>query len=209
MDSKRLEAFTDGVFAIVVTLLVLDIKLPDGTTADNLENNIIHILPSLGTYFLSFLVVGLYWIFHHRASHYFKSSDTPVLWLNLVYLMFIALIPFSASMLSKFIYTPWAILFYGVNLLLITLSGWLIFLYLYRHKNLVQGEITPEIFRAQRHHYLKIAYLYAIGIISGFYLPRISIYIYVIVTLNLILGTLSTKFSWQRRIKNNTLGVSK
>lgn len=203
MEKSRLEAFTDGVFAIVVTLLVLDIKLPTNTTSDNLENNILRILPALATYALSYMVVGLYWIFHHRASHWFKSADTGVLWLNIVYLMFIGLVPFSASMLSKFTYSPWAILFYGLNLIAITIAGFTIVNYLYRHSHLVKGDFTREIYVAQRYQYTKIALLYAVGIVLGFIYPAASIYIYVFVTLYLILATLFPQLSWQRKVGHN------
>lgn len=201
MDKTRLEAFTDAVFAIVVTLLVLDIKLPEGTTAQNLENNIIHILPALATYVLSYLVVGLYWVFHHRASQWFKSADTPVLWLNIVYLMFIGLVPFSTSLLSEFTFTSWAILFYGLNLLAITLAGFVIVWYMYHHSHLLKADFKHSIYAAQRYQYAKIAVLYTVGIILGFINTHISIYIYVFVTAYLILSTLFPQLSWQRRFR--------
>lgn len=203
MDKNRLEAFTDAVFAIVVTLLVLDIRLPEGTTAQNLEDNIVHILPALATYVLSYLVVGLYWVFHHRASQWFKSADTTVLWLNIVYLMFIGLVPFSTSMLSEFTFTSWAILFYGFNLLAITLAGFAIVQYMYHHKQLLKGDFTRQIYIAQRYQYAKIAALYTVGIFFGFIDPQISIYIYVFVTAYLILSTLFPQLSWQRRVQAN------
>jgi len=201
MEKTRLEAFTDAVFAIVVTLLVLDIRLPEGTTAQNLENNIIHILPALATYILSYLVVGLYWVFHHRASQWFKSADTGMLWLNIVYLLFIGLVPFSTSLLSSFTFTPWAILFYGLNLLAITLAGFAIVQYMYHHKHLLKGDFTRRIYVAQRYQYAKNAALYTIGIIFGFINPQISIYIYVFVTAYLILATLFPQLSWQRQFR--------
>ena len=203
MDKNRLEAFTDAVFAIVATLLVLDIRLPVGTNPQNLENNIVHILPSLTTYFLSYLVVGLYWVFHHRASQWFKSASTAMLWLNIVYLMFIGLVPFSTSMLSEFTFTPWAILFYGLNLLAITLAGFTIVWYMHQNQQLLKGDFTHKIYVAQRYQYTKIAVLYTIGIVLGFVYPQASIYIYVFVTAYLILSTLLPQLSWQRRFIRN------
>jgi uncharacterized membrane protein len=97
MTKDRLETFTDGVFAIVVTLLVLDIKLPQGITTANLGGSLVHILSSLGTYGLSFTIIGLYWVFHHLASRMFNEIDNWVAWLNIIHIMFIGLIPFTAK----------------------------------------------------------------------------------------------------------------
>jgi uncharacterized membrane protein len=200
MDKTRLEAFTDGIFAIVVTLLVLDIRMPDNTTSQNLDMNIIHILPALGTYVLSYLVIGLQWIFHHSASRMFKAVDTRIIWLNIVYIMLVGLIPFTTGLLSKFTYTTWAIVIYGINLLIVNLAGFLVMYYLYRHRQFATAEYTPRVFAAQGYQYIKVAALYTIGIVLAFVLPQASIYVYGFVTLYLILSTLYTRVSWRRTL---------
>lgn len=201
MDKARLEAFSDGVFAIVVTLLVLDIKLPVGTTEETLGQNIIHVLPALGTYVLSYLIVGLYWIFHHRVASLIKSIDSRLLWLNIIYLMCIGLIPFTTSMLSEFIFSPTAIAGYGLNLVAITVSGFLIVRYLYAHKHLMTVKFTESMYESQRQQYVMIALLYALGALFGFLLPEISIFIYVSTTIYLILGTVFPRLWWMRRMR--------
>lgn len=200
MEKTRLEAFTDGVFAIVVTLLVLDIRLPEGTTTNNLGHNLVHVIPMFSTYVLSYCIVGLYWIFHHSASRMFKSIDTRILCLNIVHLMLVGLIPFSTSVLSKFTFTKWAIVLYGVNILAINLTGWLVMHYLYRHKNLGNGSLNQTVYRSLRRLYLKVASLYAVAIILGFIAPQASIYIYGLITLYLIFTTLFPRFSWRRSL---------
>lgn len=202
MNKARMEAFTDGVFAIVVTLLVLDFQLPVGTTTSNLGNGLRHILPVLGTYALSYTIVGLYWIFHHTVSHTVKSVDTRIMWMNIIHIMFIGLIPFTTSVLGKFTFIPWAIAIYGINILLINLTGWFITFYLYRHQGLLVEKLGRSAFAAQNRQYIKIALLYAIGIAIAFILPEISIYIYGFVTLYLILGTLFPRITWRRHIDN-------
>ncbi len=201
MKKARLEAFTDGVFAIVVTLLVLDIHLPEGTTVHNLGANLIHVLPTFGTYVLSYLIVGLYWIFHHSATRRFKSIDSRILCLNIVHLMLVGLIPFSTSVLSEFTFTTWAIVLYGVNILAINLTGWLVIQYLYRHQNLADGNFTQTAYKSQRRLYIKVASFYAVAIALGFIAPQASVYIYGFITLYLIFTVLFPRLSWRRSLE--------
>lgn len=196
-----MEAFTDGVFAIVVTLLVLDFHLPAHTTSGNLGEQLTAILPTLGTYVLSYTIVGLYWIFHHTVSTTIKSIDTRVMWMNIVHIMFIGLIPFTTSVLGEFTFTPWAIVLYGFDILLINLTGWLITYYLYRHQDLLVTALSKTNFSALNRQYIKIAFLYAVGMALAFALPEISIYIYAFVTVYLILGTLFPQITWRKRLQ--------
>ncbi len=200
MEKTRLEAFTDGVFAIVVTLLVLDIRLPEGTTTHNLGDNLVHVIPTFSTYVLSYFIVGLYWIFHHSVTRRFKSIDSRILCLNIVHLMLVGLIPFSTSVLSEFTFTTWAIVLYGVNILAINLTGWLVIHYLYRHKDLVNGDFGQTAYKLQRRLYIKIASFYAIAIALGFITPQASIYIYALITLYLIFTVLFPRLSWRRSL---------
>lgn len=197
MDRTRLETFTDGIFAIVVTLLVLDIKLPVNTTVNNLDSNLIHLLPSLATYALSFIIVGLYWIFHQAVAQRFKSINTRVMWLNIIHLLFVGLIPFTTSLMSRYTFSTWAIVIYGGNILAINLAGWSVTKYFYNHPELHEGKFTHLTFIAQRRQYIKIALLYASGIVMAFFVPEISIYIYAFVTGYLVLGTVVDKLSWR------------
>ncbi len=202
MEKSRLEAFTDGVFAIVITLLVLDIKLPGDTTTQNLDSNLEHILPALGAYALSFTIVGMYWVAHHLASRMFKTIDPRIIWLNNLHLLFVCLIPFTTSLLSKFTFAPWAVAIYGVNILLINLAGWLVVHYLFRHQNLAKREFTDKMFAVHRNQYLKIALLYAFGIVFSVINPHISIFIYGLVTIYVIIGTIFPTLSWRRRLSS-------
>lgn len=188
------------MFAIVVTLLVLDFRSPAGATSSNLGDSLKYVLPTLGTYALSYTIVGLYWIFHHTVSNTVKSVDTRIMWMNIVHIMFIGLIPFTTSVLDKFVFTPWAIAIYGVNILLMNLSVWFIMYYLYRHQNLLLNELSWSAFAAQNRRYVTIASLYAVGIAIAFILPEVCIYIYGLVTMNLILGALFPRITWRKHL---------
>ena len=100
-DVDRVVAFSDGVFAIAITLLVLSITVP--TVADKkLGDALQDLLPELFTYALSFLVVGVYWMAHHRAFRSLVKVNRPLLWINLFLLGSIALLPLPTEILGKY-----------------------------------------------------------------------------------------------------------
>ena len=102
---NRIEALTDGVFAIVMTLLVLDISLSsfaDASTKAELMQGLLKLSPKFYSYALSFLALGFLWHQHHLAFHHIKRSNTALTWINIVGLMFVALVPFSTSVLSEY-----------------------------------------------------------------------------------------------------------
>jgi uncharacterized membrane protein len=90
MDSKRLEAFTDGVIAIIITIMVLNLDPPKGGDLSSLRES----GPMFSAYLLSFVNVGLYWNNHHNLMHATESIDGKVLWLNLSLLFWLSLVPF-------------------------------------------------------------------------------------------------------------------
>jgi uncharacterized membrane protein len=99
-DSDRLIAFSDAVIAVAITLLVLDLKLPEGLSDAQLPEALAGSLHGFFVYVLSFLVIGLLWMGHHEQFSYIRRVDALLIWLNLFYLMTIGLIPFFTSLLS-------------------------------------------------------------------------------------------------------------
>jgi uncharacterized membrane protein len=98
----RLLALSDGIFAFAITLLILNIVLPDNTTKAEVPQALIALWPKYLAFLISFLVIALYWIVHVRQFRFIRKYNTGLLWLNLIFLMFIVLIPFSTSVLSNF-----------------------------------------------------------------------------------------------------------
>ena len=93
MTSKRLEAFSDGVLAIIITIMVLELKVPKDYTIDSL----IKILPTFISYFVSFLYVSVYWVTHHQLFKVSEKINTRTLWANLNLLFWLSIIPFTTS----------------------------------------------------------------------------------------------------------------
>ena len=105
VGTERLVAFSDGVFAVAITLLVLDVRLPDlpaHVSNGALAAALVSILPKIGGYVLSFLVVGEFWYLHHQRFRYIVRCDSPLIWLNLLLLLTVSFVPFASAVLSEY-----------------------------------------------------------------------------------------------------------
>jgi uncharacterized membrane protein len=127
VEFSRIVAFSDGVFAIAITLLVLNLEVPERIPGDDLTTALLEQWPDLMAYVISFAVIGRFWIVHHRFFSSVVGFDGRLLWLNLFYLGWIALFPFSAQVLGDHGGDAGAIVLYSVNLSGITLVGLLMF----------------------------------------------------------------------------------
>jgi len=121
LDLERLVFFSDAIVAIAITLLVfgVQINIPEGahlTFAD-----IGHSWPHFSSFFLSFFIIALFWKIHHEFFHYIRMVDSALLWFNIIWLLFIVLIPFSSSLVSTHFFDKPAIIIYCVNILCITI----------------------------------------------------------------------------------------
>lgn len=113
MSSSRLESFSDGVLAIIITIMVLSLKAPE---ADSLKA-LLKVVPSLLAYVLSFVYVAIYWNNHHHLMKLVKIIDGKTLWLNNLWLFFISLIPWATEWVSRFHASSLPVFIYGITLL--------------------------------------------------------------------------------------------
>lgn len=122
MGKGRLEAFSDGVLAIIITIMVLEIKAPEGATLDALAP----LAPSLLSYVLSFICVGIYWNNHHHLLQAGKRVTGSVLWANLHLLFWLSLLPFATRWMGDNHLAPLPSMAYGVILLASAIAYWLL-----------------------------------------------------------------------------------
>jgi uncharacterized membrane protein len=119
---NRIEALTDGVYAIAMTLLVLGVEVPrtmeESVPAAQL---LISLIPDFFQYILAFIVLAVLWTFHHEQFHHIRFIDRHILWLNILTLMFITMVPFSSSFADTYINQQLASVFFSANLLIIGL----------------------------------------------------------------------------------------
>ncbi|MDB5237652.1 MAG: hypothetical protein JWL88_754 [Parcubacteria group bacterium] len=194
MNKNRIEALSDGIFAIVLTILVFDLKIPAGalvlTNADFLSQLLI-LWPVIVSITLSFIVICVFWINHNYLFHSFvKSVDRGLNLLNIVYMLFLVFIPFSARLVGEYPYIPAAAIVYGLDILMVSIFAKL----MYRHvqKNAeMQHELSSR-FLKQAHIRMTITPVsYFIGILCApFFIPA-SIFFYLFpIVFNLIPGSL-------------------
>ncbi|WP_435359332.1 TMEM175 family protein [Haloarchaeobius sp. DFWS5] len=154
-ETSRLVAFSDGVIAIAITLLVFDLtvpKLPPGTSDSVLPTLVFDQRHELFGYALSFLVIGLYWMLHRRVFIYVTAHDRKLLWLNLFFLMFVAFLPFATDLFTDHP-NRFGVSFYAVTqaatgytlALLWLYAGW---------KNLVEDGLTSRLVLARAARFL-------------------------------------------------------
>ncbi|PUZ23455.1 hypothetical protein DCC81_20180 [Chitinophaga parva] len=114
MNKTRLEAFSDGVFAIIITIMVLEIKVPHGAEWLDLAE----LLPVFLSYVLSFIYVGIYWGNHHHLVHTAKEVSSGIIWANLHLLFWLSLLPFSTGWMGENHNSPNTVVVYCLNLML-------------------------------------------------------------------------------------------
>jgi uncharacterized membrane protein len=114
MSKGRLEAFSDGVLAVIITIMVLEMKPPHGTSLGAL----VPVLPVFLSYVLSFIYLGIYWNNHHHLLHATQHVSGGILWANLHLLFWLSLIPFATAWMGENHFAPWPVAMYGIVFLL-------------------------------------------------------------------------------------------
>ncbi len=122
MGKNRLEAFSDGVIAILITIMVLELKVPRGETVAAL----VPLVPVFFTYVLSFVYLGIYWNNHHHMLHAAQRVTGPILWANLHLLFWLSLIPFATGWMGENHFAPAPSALYGAVLLMAAIAYWIL-----------------------------------------------------------------------------------
>jgi len=122
MGKNRLEAFSDGVIAIIITIMVLEMKAPHGSDLTALRS----LGPVFLSYVLSFIYVGIYWNNHHHMLHTMRHVNGPVLWANLHLLFWLSLIPFVTGWMGENHFADWPVALYGVVLLMSSIAYYIL-----------------------------------------------------------------------------------
>src|ERR1700740_19556 len=113
--TDRTEGISDGVFAVSLTLLILDVRPPEGGVSQ-LVHGLVLIAPRLGTFALSFAIVAYYWLVHHLIFASLRGVKVALIWANMLFLFTIAVLPFSTAVLGRYSLAPVALAIYGANL---------------------------------------------------------------------------------------------
>ncbi|MBX3111652.1 MAG: DUF1211 domain-containing protein [Fimbriimonadaceae bacterium] len=176
MTKGRLEAFTDGVVAILITIMVLELKVPHGSDLSALRE----IYPTLLAYLMSFVLVGIYWNNHHHMMHAAKHVDGGVMWSNLNLLFWLSLVPFTTNWMDETMFAPTTVGVYGVNLLLCAIAYAILVRALVRLHGR-QSDLAQRIGRDYKGN-LSVVF-YVVGVAVSYWLPAVALACYVAVTL--------------------------
>jgi uncharacterized membrane protein len=196
LNKNRLEALSDGVFAIVMTLLVIEIKVPEIiekiNTAHLLEE-LTHLRPIFISYFLTFAIISVLWLAHHFLFHgYAKTINRGLVQLNVVFLSFLSLIPFSSHFLGTYLDQPLAIVIFGTNMLLAYLMIFIMQFYILNSKDVENNVLSLRIIRQGRVRMLANLICTFFGIGFGLLNPYLGIVLFIIpVIFNAVPGILN------------------
>ncbi len=185
LGKERIGAFSDGVFAIAVTLLVLDLKLPalppglsHAQAGALLAHKLRAMWPQVLAYALSFMIVGVYWVAHHLMLASVRRVDRTLLWLNNLFLMCIAFVPFAASLLGAYHDQSPAVAAYGACLVVSSLALQLWWTYATRGGRLLHSDVTPRYVRLGAQRTLIAAGIYLAATMLAFVAPLVSVALY-------------------------------
>jgi uncharacterized membrane protein len=170
-ETQRIEAFSDGVFAIAITLLIIEIGVPQVTGEESLAEALRDLWPNYLAYVLSFVMIGIYWANHHSFFRLFVRTDHYFLMLNVFFLMAIAFLPFPTAVLGEYLDDPAqrdvAVRLYSLGLLLPAFTWFCVWLY-GNARGLVDDRLALEYVRFLTAQYLLSNILYAGAFVLSF-----------------------------------------
>ena len=176
MGKGRLEAFSDGVIAVIITIMVLELKAPHGATVEEL----LPLLPTFLTYVLSFIFVGIYWVNHHHFFHIIHKVSGGLLWANLHLLFWLSLIPFTTAWMGENHFTTWPVAIYASNLVGCAIAYTIMTIVAVRVEG-PNSEIARAVGKDKKGKLSLLIYLFSIPL--AFFWPILSCVLFVTVAL--------------------------
>lgn len=176
MNKNRLEAFSDGVLAIIITIMVLELKVPEGMDFESLKP----LFPKFFSYILSFIYVGIYWNNHHHMMHTVKQVTGGILWANLHLLFWLSLIPFVTAWIGENNFASFPMTMYGVILLMSAIAYFILQSQILK-KHGPNSVLSKAIGKDLKGKISSV--LYIIGIISANFNPLFAGLMYIAVAL--------------------------
>ena len=142
----RVTSFSDAVMAIAITLLIIEMIIPNASP-DLLISELSNLIPKFFSHVVSFFIIGSYWIAHHSMFTYIKDYDNNLLWINLLFLFFVSFIPFPSALLGEYTSVQLIIIIYSSNIALLGFSLWLLWFYASRNFKLISKDVNPRIIK--------------------------------------------------------------
>lgn len=189
LPANRIEALADGIFAVAMTLLVLELKVPEPDHAEPgaLAHALGALAPKILAYAVGFVILGTFWVGHHYQFHYIRRTDRVLLWINIAFLLVVSFLPFAVALLGSYASESAPAILYGAVLLAAgscLLAQWT---YATRGRRLVASDLDESVVRALRGRVLFGMLGYGAGLAAAFVAPRASLAIYAVMPLAYVL----------------------
>ena len=196
MRSLRLEALGDGIFAIAMTIMVLELKFPE-LELDNWHSFVVAVSAvkyDFLCYIISFIVLGIMWFGHRVMFEFIGRTNRYFIFLGVLFYMFVCLVPFSTKLLAEHPLKWFSILIYALNLSMCNITLFIQWKYGLKQKSLLEREVTAEMKEIADFLFLISPVVYAIAVVFSFFSPLVSLFIFVITPFIYILPNRIDKF---------------
>jgi len=175
---ERAVGFSDAVFAVAITLLILTIVVPEVSDVSQLRQELVDLWPKFVGFFISFVIIGAFWMSHHSMFALIRRSTPGLLWMNLFLLMFIVLLPFSTDLMSEYNSSVLAVVFYDINMVVVAFSLSLLWWYASYRNDLVDEAVSPAVRKHLLLTYLSMTLVFCLSIAIAFVNIPVSQYFY-------------------------------
>lgn len=198
---ERMILFSDAVFAIAITLLVIEMKIPEIDkhllSEDFLQEKLAELIPKFVGFLISFMIIGLYWTIHHKLFGFVINYTPKLLWLNLLFLLAIALMPFSTGIYSTYIFkllkTP--VIIYVSNIVYLGIMNFILWRYVCNPKRKLTEGLSQPLANYYSYRAIAIPIIFIVMAMVYLFLPKMAIYIPVFIPLimRLVFGSMKKK----------------
>jgi uncharacterized membrane protein len=182
-SKSRVETFSDGIFAIIITLLVLEIKVPhinEVHSSEELGKSLIGLLPKIISWMISFFTIAVIWVNHHKIFKQVKVLDAGIFWWNAVLLLWSTLIPFPTAVLGDYPVNKMSIILYGIEMSLMAASFSFMRFYAIRKQGLLEESVDMGLFRKGTYYSVLFGpVMYLTGVALGLIHPYLAFVIFI------------------------------
>ena len=178
---ERIVFFSDAVMAIAITLLAIDLKISEAggdAAASSLPDLLDNLTPKLMSFVISFTVIGIYWMSHHRYFGFIKRYDNRLIILNLLFLLFIVLMPFAASLLGQYNHLPFGVIAYAAEVAATGLSISALWWYASRHHRLVDEGLDEQFIQVRNRIGLAVPAVFLLSIPCTLISPMVGMFVW-------------------------------
>ncbi|MBU1167623.1 DUF1211 domain-containing protein [Patescibacteria group bacterium] len=194
-NTDRIITFSDAVFAIAITIIILQIEIPLNIPGTELKNEVVNLWPQILSYLISFAVIGRFWFTHLRLGSYVKHFDKGFIFLNMLFLLSVTFLPFPTDLYGSHSMSAFSLVFYCAAIGAVALISSIMWFYAYRHPKLLHEHVDKKILSYSGRQALLVTITFAIGIIVIVAVPELTPYFWFgYIAIDLITSNISRSY---------------